>query len=342
LPLNSGLTVAEKTRDLLTREMRKAGLSNAAIDAAWPTWWTDEAEESPSSRAELRFTLARRLGLSPRSLLGERVEFFWDDAARFKHLRVHDGDERAAIASFGIALGRELILATAEPPGLDWRSLTAEKLRESLLRSHQFVDLQALVAACWSFGVPIVQLGVVPLESKSMHAMVVQDNGRFAILLARNARYPAMAAFTVAHEIAHILLGHLDGARALVDLESSVEVRDEDKQEVDADSFALKLLTGAEQPIIRPDIKEFNAPTLANASMAAGALYRVEPGTIALALAYRDGSWARTMSALKFIYGEIDPVSKQINSVARHMLDWGALTEESADYLHIIITDANV
>ncbi|RYL95534.1 hypothetical protein EWH10_21295 [Sphingobium fuliginis] len=33
--------------------------------------------QSPSGRAELRFAIARRLGLRP--LLGERVEFIWND-----------------------------------------------------------------------------------------------------------------------------------------------------------------------------------------------------------------------------------------------------------------------
>ena len=45
----------------LIDSLRNAGFSAAAISAAWPSWWTEEAEESPSGRAELRFALARRL-----------------------------------------------------------------------------------------------------------------------------------------------------------------------------------------------------------------------------------------------------------------------------------------
>ncbi|MBL6431685.1 MAG: ImmA/IrrE family metallo-endopeptidase [Alphaproteobacteria bacterium] len=207
------------TREDLTREMRKAGFGQAAIDAAWPSWWTDEAEASPSSRAELRFALSRRLGLSAKPLLGERVEFFWDDAARFKHLRAQNDRERSTIASFGIALGLELIEATPEPTGADWRGTGAIELRNILLRDRPFVDLSALVATCWSFGIPIIHLNVVPLASKSMHAMVVQNRGRFAILLAHKVNYPAQAAFTIAHELGHVLLRHLGDKNALVDLE---------------------------------------------------------------------------------------------------------------------------
>ena len=68
-------------KNSLIDQLRRAGISRAAIDAAWPAWWTEEAESSPSGRAELRFALARRLGLEAKPLLGERVEFIWNDEA---------------------------------------------------------------------------------------------------------------------------------------------------------------------------------------------------------------------------------------------------------------------
>lgn len=327
------------TREDLTRELRKAGFSQAAIDAAWPSWWTDDAESSPSSRAEVRFALSRRLGLEPKPLLGERVEFFWDDSARFKHLRAQSTRERSTIASFGIALGRELIEATTDLVGTNWRDTGASELRRVLLRDRPFVDLGALVTTCWSFGVPIIHLNVVPLTSKSMHAMVVQHHGRFSILLAHKVHYPAQAAFTVAHELGHILLKHLGNENALVDLENPAEAPDGDEQELEADDFALTLLTGRTDPVVEADRGAFNAPMLADAAKRAASEYRVEPGTIALSLAYRDGSWARTMSALKFIYGGIVPISREINQLASRQLNWDTMSDETADYLKRIMAD---
>ena len=331
-----------KGRDTLTQELRKAGLSKSAIEAAWPAWWTEEADESPSARAELRLALCRRLGLSPQALLGERVEFYWDDSARFKHLKVHNADEQAAIASFGIALGRDLLVATPEPAAnIIWQDSDAESLRASILRNRPFVDLPSIIGACWSFGIPVIHLAVVPLEAKHMHAMVVKHGERFAIMLARNIRYPAMAAFTLAHELGHILLGHVEDAVALVDLESSTDDPDGDSQEQAADAFALTLLAGSIDPVIETDRKDFNAPTLADAAMRASTQYHVEPGTIALSLAYRDGSWARTMSALKFIYGDIPPVTDEINRLAHKMFNWDALVDDAAIYIQNIMTGSN-
>ena len=326
------------TQDSLTQEMRKAGFSTAAIEAAWPTWWSDDADTSPSARAELRFVLARRLGLVPKQLLGERVEFFWDDSARFKHLKVHDADEQSAIASFGVAFGRELIAAAPDPMLQNWQTLNAQHLRDSILSRQPFVDLQSIISACWSFGIPVVHIGIAPLERKSMHAMVVKHEGRYAILLARNARFPAQVAFTVAHELGHILYGHLGKARALVDLENPAETKDDDVEEQEADEFALSLLAGTTQLNFETDLDGFNAPTLANAVIRAAEKYQIEPGTMALTLAYQDGSWARSMSALKFIYGDIRPVSETVNKVAHGELNWNALSEGAADYVARVLS----
>ena len=41
----------------LVKELLDAGLSEQAVKAAWPTWWSGAAASSPSARAELRFVL---------------------------------------------------------------------------------------------------------------------------------------------------------------------------------------------------------------------------------------------------------------------------------------------
>ena len=43
--------------------LQQLGLSDAAINAAWPEWWSEAAEPSPSASLDLRFSLARKLGL---------------------------------------------------------------------------------------------------------------------------------------------------------------------------------------------------------------------------------------------------------------------------------------
>ena len=321
-------------RKTLVDRLREAGISRAAIKAAWPSWWTKEVEETPSGRAELRFALARRLGLEPKPLLGERVEFIWNDEAKFKHLSAENEAQRAALTSFGMSIGRLLLRAT---PTAEVAPTPADLLREAILAGNPFVDLGSLLSTCWALRIPVLYLRVFPLEAKSMHAMVVRSGGRFAILLGRDASYPAPVAFTLAHELGHVMLGHLDDSPALVDLEDPALGNDGDDQEQEADGYAMTLLTGSSNPDIQTNLDRFNAPTLASAVLNAAATYRVEPGTLALCLAYRRGAWPVAMSALRFIYRDRKPVWREVNGIADYELDWDALGDDAAHYLRNVM-----
>lgn len=324
-------TKVNSETDELVRELREAGLSEQAIRAAWPSWWSDELDSDPSGRAELRFALARRLGLSPKSLLGERVEFVWHDEACFKHLSTQGAVQRAALTSFGVTIGRLLVKAT--PHAFPLGKLDALSLRNAVLADRPFVDLQGLLSICWAIGIPVIYLRVFPLETKAMHAMVIRVDDRYAILLARDARYPAPVAFTLAHELGHVLLGHLADAPALVDLEDPATYSEPDDQERQADQFGLTLLTARPDPTIETNLTSFNAPTLADAVIRAAPQYGVEPGTLALILAHARGVWPVAMTALKFIYDKPRPVWRDVNRLAYTQLKWDEIGNEATDYV---------
>jgi hypothetical protein len=328
----------ENDRKILIERLREAGLSSAAIQAAWPSWWSDEAEGSPSCRAELRFALARRLGLEPKPLLGERVEFVWNDEAKFKHLSTEDMRQKAAITSFGMSIGHLLLRAT---PATRTKAVSAESLREAILGSSRYVDLSSLVATCWALRIPVLYLRIFPLEAKSMHAMVVKSEGRHAILLGRDSSYPAPVAFTLAHELGHIMLEHLDQSPALVDLKDPGKARDGDLQEDEADRFALTLLTGSPDPDIQTSVSRFNAPTLARAVLNAAPHHQVEPGTLALCLAHRRRAWPVAISALSFIYSDRKPAWREVNGVADGELQWDELSEDGAEFLRSVMLGTN-
>lgn len=321
----------------LIDKLRRAGISRAAIEAAWPSWWNDEAANSASGRAELRFALARRLGLQAKPLLGERVEFTWSDEARFKHLATEGQAERALISSYGISIGRLLLRATPRTNKVD--PVGATELRAAILSAHTYVDLQALIATCWAVGIPVIHLRVFPLEAKAMHAMVVTIDGRFAVLLGRDAAYPAPVAFTLAHELGHIFLGHLKGSSALIDLEDSATADGDDQEEGDADAFALALLTGSSEPDIRTSVDDFSAASLAEAVLEAGPRYRVEPGTLALCLAFKRSAWATANAALKRIYSEDKPVWREVNAIAGLELDWERIGDDGAHFLRNVMAE---
>lgn len=318
----------------LIKELKDAGLSDQAIAAAWPSWWDDAAASSSSARAELRFSLSRKLGLSPQSLLGERVEFVWQDEARFKNLTAGDAMQRGALASFGVAVGRLLLRAT--PPVRSLEGIAASALRKAVLANREVVDLIGLLTACWGLGVPVVHLRVFPLRAKSMRAMIVEVEGRHAVLLGRDALYPSPIAFTLAHEIGHAALGHVGNGRAIVDV-GEPAFEGEDEEERDADAYGLELLTGSARPAITTSTDNFSARGLAQACIAAGPPRGIEPGTLALCVGYTRRDWATAQAALRHVYGGRKDVWRIVNAIAARELLWDELGEESAQYLRILI-----
>ena len=314
----------------LKTELRAAGLSRAAVEAAWPEWWSDKADASVSARTELRLSVARNLGLAPKALIGERVDFVWRDRARFKHLRAEVDAPLAALNSFGVSVGRSLIEAT-DAKG-DLVGLSASRLR-ALLSPMGPPNLRSLLALCWAVGVPVAHLKVWPLAQKAMHAMVVGQHGRHAVLFSREASYPAMVAFTLAHEIGHIALGHVPADDMLVDAEDPAATADHDEEEVAADRYALEVLLGSPDPDIRINFESFNSVELADAVLRVGPSHGIDPGTLALAVAHRRNAWPVAMAAMRIIQPQALTVSEMVNQVATGQLKLDRLGSDSAVFV---------
>ena len=317
-------------KSVLRKRLREAGLSDPLIDAAWPAWWSEDAFTSESATAELRFSIARKLGLSPKMLMQDEVEFIWKDDARFKHLSNETEVEKSALTSFGISICRILThLNELSPTPL----VSAIDLRKSILQSRQFIDLQSLLAICWALGVPVIHLRIFPLNAKRMHAMAVKVNDHYSVLLGRDSQYPAALIFTLAHEIGHIMLGHIASSNAIVDLDDAFGSDQIDQEEKEADFFALELLLGTAHPEITTNLTSFNARQLAQAVLEQGPKHLIEPGTLALCLAYACDKWPLANASMPYIYNQAKPVWQEINRVAVQQLKLDTYSTDSCDYL---------
>ena len=328
------MTEAERFRGSL----KSVGLSDPAINAAWPDWWSDDADPSPSARLELRFSVARKLGLDARSVLDEEgvPRFIWKDEARFKHLSGETDLERAAISSFGRSVGT---LLTAGSPVAQFSLIgtSAATLRDAILRSQSYVRLVDLLSLAWSSGTPVAYLRVFPAVRKRMAAMAVAVGNRRAVLLAKDSMYPPHIAFYLGHELAHIALNHINADAAIVDMETdALSTGSADAEEAEADRFALELLTG------RPDLQlvpegSYNAPGLADLALRVSTELHIEPGTIALCFGYSTGNWAVANSAMRFIYDAPRPVWNEVNRLTLSQLDLEQLPSDSSSYLNTIL-----
>lgn len=329
---NHNMSVADEVR----RELRQAGFANSVIDVVWPEWWSSDAEQSLSATTELRYTVARRLGLSPQSLFEGTPRFVWRDHARYKNVGTQNVDELAALSSFGAAVARTVTAATAGTRARP-RIPSALDLRRLLLQGSTYVNLPNLLVLCWSMGIPVIHLEVLPLEQKRMHAMSVRVQDNFALLLARRSPYAAQVAYTIAHELGHIALRHLDDAPVLVEADDPLGVDDRDEQESGADRYALELLTGSPQPTIVADVEHYSASQLADAVLRQAPEYLIEPGVLALCAGHSSGRWKQTFSALNLIPPGKDDVASEVNRVAAGQVNWSSLPQGSAWYLRQVM-----
>ena len=324
-------------------ELHGLGISNQALEAVWPKWWSDEAEGSFSAQAEMRFSVARRLGLSPKSVIGEeQPEFVWRHDAKFKGLSAYGSDAEAALTSFGIAFGRHLEKGTNRPLEKSADLSDATSVRNAVLARSHFVSLSDVCAVCWGFGIPVVHLRVFPLSAKNMVAMAVKTFEGFAILVGKESRFPAPTAFHVAHELGHIVTGHLVEVNALVDLEETIEKAGRDKEEREADGYALELLTGQRNPSIQFEAPPRNGLELAQAVSKAATIRKIEPGTLALCYGFQSADWKTAYAALNHIYNSKHDVWRFLNLTASKQLDWSAYRDDEAAYVRAVMGAVDV
>jgi hypothetical protein len=329
--------VDESAAHFKLRLIRRAGLSESAVNAAWPDWWSESADASPSAQAELRFSVARNLGLDPRSLLDEETpRFVWDDTAKYKGFTGHGERDRPALSSFGTALSRSLVAAC--PVGRSLVGISAAELRQSILASRPFVGLPELLGAAWALGIPVIHLRVYPLAAKRMSAMCVPVNDRQAILMARDAVYPAWPAFHLAHELGHIAQGHLADGRAIVDLDAVDETTQApDAEELAANAFALELLTGRPEPRVVVQGAGRGARQLADQAREVGQQERIEPGTLALVYGHATGQWTTASAALSHLYEAPQESWRPINNLANRQLHWDTLSDDAESYVRAVM-----
>ena len=319
-------------------ELQCLGITKDAIEAVWPIWWSDEAEGSVSAQAEARFSVARRLGLSPKSVIGEhQPEFVWRHNAKFKGFSKYGGIEQAVLTSFGVALGRHLEKGVPESRTSLENLADPANIRKVVLASSPFVSLQDICAVCWGFGIPVVHLRVFPLSAKNMVAMAVKTLHGFAVLVGKDAMFPAPTAYHVAHELGHIAAGHLVESDAIIDLEELKEQSDRDWEEREANEFALELLTGQKSPSLKFTSSPKSGSELAGAVNSASAERQIEPGTLALCYGYQTSDWKTAYAALNHIYKSKHDVWRFLNNIATNQLDWTAYKDDEKAYIQAVM-----
>lgn len=202
--------------------------------------------------------------------------------------------------------------------------------REILGQGHSWVSLSNLIDYCWSLGIPVVHLS--PPEGKRPDGLAVKMRGRSVVVLCKQEQFTAWLLFVLAHELGHIVLGHIPDDGVLLD--ENVKTNLVDAEEEAANKFAIGLLTGDEERRYFTPGRWPNAVQLAKDARDIGRLHHVDPGHVVLNYAYTmgNGFWGVANAALAILEPRRDALGMVRRKLAEH-LDWSNLPEDSSKFL---------
>jgi Zn-dependent peptidase ImmA (M78 family) len=247
-----------------------------------PDWWDDALANDPASRWQIELRIAQRLGIAVEELADQNrpLSPACTNGVRFK--RAQSTAARESIAPGMIAARRAVALLlphVRQGPQLPAK-LTALEIRRRIQKKRSPVDLAGILDVCWEVGIAVFRFNPLPSKTRKFAGMAYFEGGRPVIVLASGYDSPPRLAFHLAHELSHILRGHVvPGGDVLVD--SDLDRSTEDAQEREADGDALEIITGDRDPCFEAQYG-LTAHKLVKAARKFEAEHQVHAGSIAL------------------------------------------------------------
>ncbi|TFZ02986.1 ImmA/IrrE family metallo-endopeptidase [Ramlibacter henchirensis] len=316
------MTLAAKT---LYETVAQLGLTRAQVRKLLPHWWDPVLEKSADGVAELAVHLSRRLSVELQALTeGRLVPKGAVSRLAYKHSS-NLPESSLASASFIASSLAQAVLGSMEQPYRQLPQDTAELRR--LARSVQsgLLSFDGLLEMCWSHGIPVIPLPHLPVGVRKMDGAALQVGDRPVIVVAKKKSSRAWLSFILAHEIGHIVRGHLKAGSSIVDisLQETTEYLAEsssDPQETEADEFALQLLGGKEVELEVATWPSNASPVeLAVKGREAAARFRIEAGHFVLRNAFLSKRWPEAMMALRFLSEDVNPEATLIGHLQAHL-----------------------
>jgi len=295
-------------KDIYDR-LRPLGFDAAFVkNCILPDWWQDKLADVPSNRQYAEALIARHLGIQAASLSKRDTPLQMRESAALKLKRRHGvaENEMQVAQILGERLAKIAAGSIDLPTNLD--SLKASSIRQHILDSGaKWVGFNELLNYCWSVGIPVVNLCKLPVGSKKPDGMAIWTEDRPVIVIASGRKHPAWHIFVIAHELGHIALGHLSAGELSID--SKVVMDSNDQQEMEANTFAVELLSGNPYLSFSPPNRRLTAHELADAALSIGQELHIDPGFIALSYSRSQNFFALAQAALNYLGSEADACS---------------------------------
>lgn len=318
-----------------------AGFPKTYVQRLLPDWWDNALFKTSSGAIEFASIINQRLGVDVKfDQDGELRVLATDQPARFKRRADTQEFELRVSATLGMALAKLALYCTSESYAQLPSDPKALGMRIRAFSGKAAISFQDLVEFCWTAGVPVLFLKDVPKTAKRVTGMAVRIDTRPVIVLGFQSKQSARQLFVLAHELAHICLGHVSETGVLIDedLNAINEALDgapagkQDREEKQADRFALTLLNNGAPVALREGARFASSSELAGAAAVQGMERGVDPGHLVLCYAKAHGDWRMGNQALGYFPDSDTSISTLHQSFTAHArLD--RLTEENQRYL---------
>lgn len=285
----------------LYRRLKAAGFDQRFVrERVLPEWWDDALAENPANVALAEVAIARMLGFDLRSLRDPETPLSLPPTSAARLKRTADVEASALAPAVRVAerLARNLTCCLRDVPPFSGSRCAAD-VRADILARADDVGLAALIDFAWRSGILVAQLIDRPERTGRLHGVASFCDDRPVVVLMCGHDGPPWQAFRLAHELGHIMLGHVSVGQAPI-LDASQNLDDPDEEERQANAFALEVLTGHWGLDFAP-AHGLRGPDLAQAAIDFGREKRINPGTVALAYGHSAKRMPAAQNALKHL-----------------------------------------
>lgn len=283
-----------------------------------PDWWEDSIATTEEGFQESLWLIANTFHIDFKtlnlSISGDSNPQYRLPNHQFKYSVNLDQDKLKPAVAVAM-LAAKITLNSFEKPLADLSSLSAESIREKLLSDgNQWIDFKVLVQYCWSIGIPVIFIKEIP--SPKMDGLALSQNDRPVIVLTKNDDYGVLV-FHLAHELGHIILGHIKENGMMID--KKIVKDEEDDLEIEANAFALELLTGKAN-------KKYTAGKISPKALAESVLNKakeesIDPLHIILNYGYSNNNFAFAKQVLQLLVKKLEIVQTDQNVAQQFFID---------------------
>ncbi|WP_447905150.1 ImmA/IrrE family metallo-endopeptidase [Stenotrophomonas sepilia] len=318
-----------------------AGFPRSFVSRLLPDWWDNELFKKSTGAIQFASILKQRLGLDVRFADSGELEVLAPNRpARYKKHAATQESELHVCANLGMALGKLARFCMDGPS----RRLPkdplklARQIREA--SDTKAITFPVLLDFCWNQGIPVLFLKELPRGSKRITGMALQIDGNPAIVLGYQSNQNPRQLFVLAHELAHICLGHVADTGVLVDegmdaVTDTIEQGTDspiDAEEQQADRFAITLLRNGHTRLPIDEHGDLSAAGLASLSVKHGQELGIDPGHIVLSYAREHDDWMLANMALRYFPDQASAVELLKQYFAKYC-QVDRLSDENRSYL---------